>query len=213
MSADRKVAILTPVHRLVEADFLVSLHETLVGFPLPISWIHCVGHANISRARNYLTQQARDRGVTDLVFIDSDIGWSAEAFIALFETEARIIAGCPQRRDEKLGFCGGIDRTPRRFGRLVSGTAATAFLRVEASVFDELEPKVPTYTYQDRITPAFFQVGIRGGDLLDEDVWFSRLCSDNGIGVWLDPTIPLRHWHSQPLTARLSDHIKLKEAV
>jgi len=217
MTADRKVAILTPVHRLVEADFLVSLHETLTKFPLPISWIHCVGHANLSRSRNYLTQEARDRGVTDLVFIDSDLGWSAEAFISLFETDARVIAGCPQRRDEKLGFCGIPDHpTIKRSGRLITGQAATAFLRVEASVFDELELKVPTYIYQDRKTPAFFQVGIQGDDLLDEDVWFSRLCRGHGIDVWLDPTIQLRHWHSQPLTEVMSDHIRyepLKEAA
>lgn len=209
INSDRKVAILTPVHRLVEADFLVSLHETLLGFPLPISWIHCRGHANLARARNYLTQEARDRGVTDLVYIDSDIGWNAEAFISLFDTEARVIAGCPQRRDDKLGFC-GIPDVPiaRTAWPLITGHAATAFLRVDASVFDELESKVPTYAYQDREYPAFFQVGIRDGEMLDEDVWFSRLCRDNGIEVWLNPAIPLRHWHSQPLTEVMANRMK-----
>jgi hypothetical protein len=184
-----------------------------------VSWLHCVGHANLARARNYLVREARERGAQAIVFIDSDIGWDAEAFGALFDCheDVRVLAGCPQRRDDKLGFC-GIPDTPvmRKAGRLVSGHAATAFLRVDASVFDELEPKVPSYEYQGERYPAFFQVGIRDGEMLDEDVWFSRLCRDNGIEVWLDPSIQLRHWHSRPLTGRMADHIRftpLKEAA
>lgn len=212
--SDRKVAICSPIHRTVEADFMVSMIRTLQGFPAACEFFHVVGHANLARARNYLVAQARAWGATDIVFVDSDIGWEAEAFISLFEMpdEVRVNAGCPQRRNAQISFC-GIPDTPvaRRLGNYVrgpvSGQAATAFLRVSANVFDELEPKVPAFIYQGVSYPAFFEVGIRDGEMLDEDVWFSRLCRDNGIEVWLDPSIQLRHWHSQPLTEVMADHL------
>lgn len=213
------LAICTPVFRQVEPDFLVSLHETLKAGGRGVSWIFVQGHANLSRARNYLVREARDRNAEAIVFIDSDIGWDVNAFGALFETpdDVRVVAGCPQRRDDRLGFC-GIPDTPvmQRKGRLVSGHAATAFLRVDMSVFDELDSKTEHYEYQGKDYTGFFQTKITGGEMLDEDVYFSRLCRANGIDVWLDPAIRLRHWHSQPLTGLMADHIRftpLKEAV
>lgn len=202
------LAILTPVFKQVEPDFLVSLHKTMQGGG--VSWFHCVGHANLSRARNYLVQQARDAGAEQIIFIDADIGWEPGDIGHLFDCAAdvRVVAGAPQRRDDKLGFCGGIDRdNTKHSGRLISGTAATAFLRVDVSVFADLESQVETYAYQGKEYHAFFQTVISGGEMLDEDVFFSRLCKDNGIDVWIDPTIRLRHWHSQPLTGCIADHI------
>lgn len=213
------LAVCTPIHRQVEADFLTSLFATMQAGGPDVRWLNTIGHANLARARNYLVQEARDRGAEAIVFIDSDIGWDVNAFSALFDADesVRVLGGSPQRREDKLAFCSIPDHpVAKTDGRLITGKAATAFLRVDTSVFDELEAKVPHYAYKDRQYPAFFQIGIRDGYMLDEDVWFSQLCRDNGIEVWLDPTIPLRHWHSQPLTAVMADHMKftpLKEAV
>lgn len=212
------LAICSPIYRTVEPAFLASLHETLQAGGPDVRFIYTQGHANLARARNYLVREARNSGAEALVFIDSDISWDQDAFGALFDApdHVRVIAGAPQRREQKLGFCGGVDRDPTLCGKLVAGTAATAFLRIDCSVFDELEPKVPSYRYQGEMFPAFFQVGIRDGEMLDEDVWFSRLCKDNRVGVWIDPTIRLGHWQAQPFTARMSDYVRfepLKEAV
>lgn len=211
------LAICTPVFRTVEPDFLGSLFKTLGAGGC--TWIHVNGHANLPRARNYLVQEARDRKAEHILFIDADIGWEPEAVGQLFDCpdDARVVAGCPQRREhDKLRFCGEPDQVTRTSGRLVTGTAATAFLRIETSVFDELESKVPNYSFQGREYPAFFQTPVTNGLMLDEDVFFSRLCKANGIDVWLDPTIQLRHWHSVPMTARMADHMNfepLKDAI
>lgn len=211
------LAICTPVYRQVEADFLTSLSRSMeLG---GIRWLHVKGHANLARSRNYLVQEARDRGADQIVFIDSDIGWEPEALGQLFDCpeECRVVAGAPQRRDDGvIRFCSMPDRIMRREGQLISGIGATAFMRIAASVFDELESKVPAYAYQGKQYPAFFQTPVQDGELLDEDVFFSRLCKANGIEVWLNPEIPLRHWHHSPLTAVMAEHVKfkpLREAV
>lgn len=211
------LAICTPIYRQVEADFLTSLAKTMdMG---GIRWLHVKGHANLARARNYLVQEARERGAEQVVFIDSDIGWEPEALGQLFDCseECRVVAGAPQRREDgKIRFCSMPDPVMRRDGPLVSGIGATAFMRIATSVFDELQDKVPSYTYQSRQFPAFFQTPVLNGEMLDEDVFFSRLCRSNGIEVWLNPEIPLRHWHNSPLTAVMAEHVQfkpLREAV
>lgn len=208
------LAICTPVYRSCDPDFLTSLQRTLHEGAGAAIWLQVTGHANLPRARNYLVQQARDRGAKAIVFIDSDIGWDADAFGVLFDCpdHVRVVAGAPRRRTEQLAFCGGIDREGRKLcGRLITGIAATAFLRVDTSVFDELEPLVETYAYQGRQYPGFFQTPIKGGEMLDEDVFFSRLCKANGIDVWIDPHISLRHWASVPMTGCIADHLQKAE--
>lgn len=213
------LAICTPIHRQVEPDFFASLQATLRTGGGAAIWLHTIGHANLPRARNYLVQEARDRGAGAIVFIDADIGWDADAFGALFDCpdDVRVLAGAPRRREEKMAFCGSIDRHGlKQNGRLMTGTAATAFLRVDASVFDDLDGKVESYGYQGRQYPGFFQTPIIDGDLKDEDVFFSHLCKANGIDVWIDPHIRLRHWANMPMTGCIADHLprhELKEAV
>jgi hypothetical protein len=150
------------------------------------------------------------------VFIDADIGWDPEAFAKLFNVapEMRVVAGAPQKRDGS-GFCGHLDRQPRMSGFCYSGETATAFLRIETSVFGELEPKVERYNFDGVDYAAFFQMAIRNGEMPAEDIFFSRLCRANGVDVWIDPTISLRHWTTMPMTARMIDRLRpaLKEAV
>ena len=221
----RRIAILTPVARQVDADFAASLLKTVSSVSAEIGWLHVVGHANLPRARNVLVAKALELGVDDVVFIDSDIGWEPEAFAALFEVPegVDVVAGCPQRRvDDEISFCGSpkINGEARVLGDLITGYAATAFLRIRSRVFEALKPKVARFDYQDTEAWAWFDYKVdenpfsRTRGFIGEDFYFSMLCMENGIDVWLDPTISLRHWNASPLTARMSDHleVKLKEA-
>lgn len=223
----RRIAICTPVGRQVEADFTRSLLATYAALSksAEIMWLTVVGHANLPRARNVLVGQALAAGVDDIVFIDSDIGWDVDAFEALFKVpqSVGIVAGCPQRRSEgDVAFCGSADRAPNKIdladGRyLLTGYAATAFLRVNRRVFDTLAVLVDAFDYDDFEYRAFFNYkigqnpfnGKRG--FIGEDYYFSMLARDTGISVWLDPAIELRHWHSKELQANMAEHIKVKE--
>lgn len=223
-----KVVICTPIARAPQPDFMASLMGLMsVCSGKDVSWVNVVGHANTPRARNVLAKKALDLGADELVWIDDDIGFSPEAFGLLFDVpdDVRVVAGMPQRRtgQEELSFCGCVDREPGRNGRLLTGHAATAFLRVGASVLRELEPKVGKFQHKELETaenpegwcPAWFHYEIGptpNGDMVGytgEDFWFSGLCRDNGIDVWLDPSIQLRHWHTLPLGECYGDHVEM----
>lgn len=215
------VAICTPIHRQVEADFMVSLFKTMQARMAPAIWLHTVGHSNLPKARNWLVANARAQGATDIVFIDSDIGWEPHAFRALLEAPeaAQVVAGVPQRRDDRgISFCGHPDAPKgKAMGHLLSGYAATAFMRIRTEVFDRLDGKVPEYTHEGQTQQAFFSYPVSENpvtgkmDMLLEDYAFCQFCRDDGIDVWLDPTIPLRHWHSTPLQAVMAEHVQITE--
>lgn len=214
----RRIAITTPAARYIEADFTASLLRTVAAAPASVSWLHVVGHANLPRARNVLVAQALKLGFDDIVFIDADIGWEPEAFTKLFDVpeEVSIVAGAPQRRQsDDLSFCAAIPPKTRVESDLVSGFAATAFLRVKAHVFRELAPYVEAFDYRGMECRAFFNYELAKNPVSDtvgfvgEDYYFSTLARKHGIAVWIDPTIALRHWHTEPMTEMMVDHIEI----
>ncbi|MCI5043905.1 MAG: hypothetical protein MRY72_04350 [Aquisalinus sp.] len=212
----RKIAICTPIHRNTDADFTSSLLKTFRAVKEQLAWLNVVGQANIAHARNILVAEALKRGATDVVFIDSDIGWEPEAFSKLFHVpdECRIIAGAPQRRDPKsISFCSIPDQQEiKRHGHLLSGLAATAFLRIQTSVFDELD-YAKTYHHPEGTCKSWFFHDIappREGEpdgFIASDFYFSTRCTQAGIDVWIDPDIQLRHYATVPLTSRLVDYL------
>lgn len=217
MLDDRRIAICTPVHRYLEPDFTGSLLKTFNAMQTHnIAWLNVLGQANLAQARNTLVAASLQRKVTDVVFIDSDIGWEPEAFFALFEApaECRIVAGAPQRRDhQQVTFCSMPDtENPKRVGRLISGMGATAFARIDAQVFHDL--RYPdSYVNRDGPCKAWFDYK-RDWEpthtqkvFIDEDYFFAMACKKEGIEPWIDPTIRLRHHNAVPLTACMQDHL------
>ncbi len=214
---DRKVAICTPIHRYTHADFTASLLKTFraVKNSNNLAWLNMVGNANLAQARNVLVSEAIKKGVDDIVFIDSDIGWEPDAFAALFEhpPECQVIAGAPQRRDQEgVKFCGVLDDRKASTGRLLSGITATAFLRIQTSVFQKLT-YAEAYQHGGGETRAWFDYvryyneehNMSG--FINEDYYFSMKCKEEGIENWIDPQIQLRHYNNVALTACMVDHI------
>ncbi len=213
---DRKVAICTPIHRSVDADFTASLLKTFQSVKMQLAWLNVVGQPNIAHARNILVAEALKREATDIVFIDSDIGWEPEGFLKLFEApdECRIVAAAPQRRDRNhVTFCSMPDqKEPKRLGPLITGMVATAFQRIDVSVFTELTyPKA--YQHAQGTCKSWFFHDIaphyegEPDNFIASDFYFTQKCREAGIESWIDPDIALRHYATVPLTARLVDYL------
>lgn len=222
-----RVAICTPIQRACEPDQARSILRVCGAKMCEIVCIDIVGHANLPRARNFLVAKALEAGCEEIVFWDSDIGADPEAFAQLFQyKEAEVVAGAPQRRTferhtdigkKPTQFCASIDTHAKRWGDMVTGHAATAFLRIKASVFEKLKPLCNEYMYQDTVCWDFFMYNVglnpsgKTKGLIGEDFYFSNLCRDNGIDVWIDPKIKLRHYHTIALDSVLGDHMTLTD--
>lgn len=222
-----KIAICSCISKSPVADYTISLFKTVnyLKDKATVSWLHQVGHANLPRARNILVGKALAWGATDIIFIDDDIGWEPEAFASLMTAppEVDILAGTPQRRTqpgEQISFCGGPDGTFKMEltdGRTIyQGWAATAFLRVKASVYERLKDKVEEFEYDGENFRAYYnyKIGLNPSGktkgFIGEDYYFCGLAKENGIEVWVDPSIELRHHHTVALDEVLASHIQEK---
>lgn len=220
-----KIGILTVAHRQVEVDYMKSI-IALQRTPMDAELVFLVisGHANVPRARNVLIAQAKRAGCDAVVFIDADIGFDPQAFIKLFQVPegAKIVGGVPQRRmADRVGFCGTLDaKEPQAIGPLIKGYAATAFLRIDMDVFDDIRGEDFIYADPDGGEPlqckSWFDYEVRenpsgnGVGYVGEDYLFCMKAKEAGHSVWLRPGIRLRHWNNEPKTECMADHIDVK---
>lgn len=237
----RRPCIMTPIARSPVPEYNASYQRTLIKYPVP--QVTMVGHANTPRARNITLHQAMEPKdeegnprFTDFIFIDDDISWDVEQFFELVrhppvdpEGRPAVICGAPQRRTDDVKFCCNVDRPGDRqkWGRLVSGKAATAFMRIPIEVINHLKEvltweedgdKLFQFQELDNIWPFFdYKIcdlpghrdkeGNPVNQYMGEDFYFCDLVRENGGQVWIDPEIKLEHWHMSPLKKRLSDYI------
>ena len=210
------VAVLTPIARAPHPEFVTSLIQTLGAFP-ETKWLHVTGHANTPRVRNLLTHWALTKtDCTDVVFIDDDIAWTPEGFARLVSHDVDVVAGAPQRRSDDTTFCGRLDYpdVQKSCGDLITGQAATAFMRIRRSALDALAPTRRTFSYRDDgEVRAYFDYDIYESpngetSYVGEDFWFCDECRKNGIEVWIDPHIRLKHFHTIGLDACMADMMR-----
>lgn len=222
----KRIAICTPISRAPIADYMASIQRlfSVVRDGYEIFPIYRVGEANTPRVRNTLAQVAMDHDADEIVFIDDDIGFDPDDFWRLFEVpdDFRVVAGVYRRRgaesDQKLWACHIPDDSKSREGRF-TGRGATGFMRIKRDVLLRLSGEVDHYYNEnaasaknpDGLSFAWFNYGIYAPKGVEkpqfngEDYYFCDLCAKNGIDVWLDPVVNLRHWNTAPLSGRLVD--------
>ena len=226
----KRIAVLTPIARAPMPAFVESIMRiagTHHDSNIHVDWINAVGHANTPRVRNALCHAALTHQFDEIVWIDDDISFTPASFLQLVSHDVDVVAGAPQRRNDGdvVKFCAHIDPEPEAHTAtdmmgaeypLLSGHAATAFMRVKASVFERLKDKVDWYyhesTGQDQVRAYYdYKIGAAPGggqkSYNGEDYYFSELCKQNGIQVWIDPYIRLQHWNTVPLKEVFADYV------
>lgn len=222
----RRVVIMTPIARAPVPAFVESIMKVVGSHQgIDIQWVNAVGHANTPRVRNVLCHQALALDADDLIWIDDDISFEADALFQLLCHKVNIVAAAPQRRDlNAVTFCAHIDQPIKTINTsdvfdniypLLAGHAATAFMRVKRAVYEGLAEKVDSFTHETcpgEEIRAFYDYKIGAGpsgtkDYIGEDYYFSQLAKENGYEVWIDPYIRLSHWNMMPMRERMSNHI------
>lgn len=177
------VVILTPGNSMC-AEYVQSLVNTMnVMNDQGIShkWGNSQGSL-VGWVRNRVYEQARELEFSKLVWIDSDISWSVEAFAALVDHDKDIVSGLylnsnrepvgqPRNYETKLMLQEMVEMEWVGFG----------FLCMSKAVVD-----------------ALAEPFIRDGEY-GEDVAFSFNARDAGFDMWLDPRIRVTHHKTVPL--------------
>lgn len=166
-----------------------------------------IGDSAIGRSRNGLTRQFLESDCTHLLWIDSDLVFSAQQIVRIVNHPEEVVGGCylkKQQGDPQLV----INTLDNAVNDTTSGLVpvryvGTGFMRIARSVFEKMiqafgEEMWYRVDEQEVVEYDFWHMGVYkypGGNRrwLSEDWWFCQRCHDLGIPVYVDKHILLRH--------------------
>lgn len=190
------------------ARSLADLAQACGHYRLPFDTSFMTNESLITRARNNLCHTFLAHGADHLLFVDADIGFSAQDVMELLilqiqEPKYEIIGGMYKKKALDAGYAvnwdGDVDFQSKEPIEVTG--IGTGFMLIHRSVFEKLHGRVQEYVADDGperaglIIEQFFQAEIdaASGRYLSEDFWFSKRCLEAGIRTWLCPWMKLRH--------------------
>lgn len=191
---------------------LLDTQRACLALGLPFAVATLTNESLITRGRNALAATFLKSSASHLLFLDSDIGFGADAALRLLGHGRPLIGGL--YRSKRLAgaewvatFPGGEGATVRRdatTGAVQAEAIGTGFLLLHRSVLERLAEAHPETLHQTEDGPAhaFFEAAIApgGGRYLSEDYLFCARWRALGGEVWCDPAIRLEHHGQVALT-------------
>lgn len=170
-----------------------SLVNTLKRLPWPHSPFNCHRGPYVHRNREMLMKDAVENDFTHLMFIDTDIVFPPDGIERLMARDKDLIGAAYNMRNmmkpgqlevprtSTVKLLGGKRRFPTMDSPFRCDTVPTGFMLVRLEKFKQIEQ------------PWFETVWTEDEGFMGEDTYFCRRARENGIDVWVDPTIPLGH--------------------
>lgn len=171
----------------------------------------------VMQARNQILAQFMASDATDLVFIDSDIGWEAESFMRLISHDVPIVAGVYRRKIASVDFTvqfadrQAVERN-RVTGLIEATRVGAGYLRLQRSAVERMIGAYPDLRYSQPLPSgkteeryALFDTSLVNNGFCGEDYTFCDRWRAIGGKIWVDPDIVLRHVGTTTYTGSLLD--------
>ena len=150
--------------------------------------------------RNRIVQDFWESDCTHLLCIDADLGWPAQAVIAMLDAKKEFIVGCYPARGSEKSFI--FRPYPNPDGTIVQEKhllrmmyVPAGFMLIARSTIEKMREKHPHLYYEPkdpRNNPepgfAFFNT-----EVWKEDFIFCRYAMEAGVEIWADPLIQFDH--------------------
>lgn len=159
--------------------------------------------------RNRLIQAFWESDCTHILCIDADLGWPAEAVLAMLKAEKEFIAGLyPARAKENVFLFRPVNNPNGSIvqeGNLLKMSYIPAgFMLISREAIRKMRDKHPDLYFCPKEIPdpkphypidgyCFFNTEVRNGEFWGEDYVFCRLAMEAGIDIWVDPMIQFDH--------------------
>lgn len=209
------VMLAMPTHRDLPPETVGSLLDTQQacferGIPLQVYFGK--GSSLVHHARSKIAWQFLQTPFTRLFWIDSDMAWSADAFIRLLglSTVKDVIAAAyPPRHATGNWFIRFEHETIEadEHGCLPAKDLGLGFACLKRSVVEQLAEVAPKASFPDindgKPIPHLFRMGMSGEMAMGEDVAFWADVRQCGYRVNVDPTISLGHIGPKVFTGSL----------
>ena len=205
-----RVMIATPAYSgKVDIPYAISLSETyhlLVSNGIEVrNLINATGSLLVSE-RNRIIHAFWESDCTHLLCIDADLGWPAQAVMAMLESGKEFVAGVYPARGTEHQFY--FRPEPKADGSIVTEKhllkmqyIPAGFMLISRSVIEKMRDKHTDLIYMTRdFDPnkpepiyAFFNTEIWNDEFWGEDYVFCRKAREAGVEIWVDPLIQFNH--------------------
>ncbi len=198
---------------------LLETQRAMIGSGLPFAVATMTNESLITRARNALVARFMASSASHLLFVDSDIGFSADAVLRLLGHGRPVIGGLyrsktSERQEWVATLPEAVAGAPARVRRDTTTGAVevlaigTGFLLIHREVLAAMTRAHPQTRYRGDDGPmhALFATGIEPdakpgeGAYLSEDYHFCARWRAMGGEIWCDPAIRLEHHGLMRLT-------------
>jgi hypothetical protein len=204
-----KVMIATPAYSgKVDIPYALSLAETMHTLRL-----HGIGVQPMITAsgsllvaeRNRIVQSFWESDCTHLLCIDGDLGWPAQAVMAMLDSGKEFVAGVyPARGPERTFLFRPVTQAD---GQIVTDKhllkmlyIPAGFMLIAKSAIAKMRDTHPDLYYEPkdkRNNPepgyCFFNTEVWDGEFWGEDFVFCRKAREAGVEIWVDPLIQFDH--------------------
>jgi hypothetical protein len=186
-----------------DAGMSLSLHFTLQ-------------NSLVMHARNEIVADFLRSDCSDLLFVDSDIGFSGADVLRLLSYDLPVVAGVYRRKTESLSFVvrfpeGGTVTRQRATGLVEASRVGAGFLRLRRDALERMVAAHPDLRYvpagksPDMPHYALFDTAMIDGELNGEDWTFCHRWRALGGRIWVDPELALVHVGSHSYAGALKD--------
>lgn len=198
----QKLFVGLPVYGHVDPYFVQSMHRLLQEPPCSLVVKYEVGDSLIPRARNRLAHEFLESDCTHLLFIDSDLIFSAAHVKRLMSHVEPLVGGFyPKKQSGPPHWVCNYSLPvpePRTDGLQELVYIGTGFMRISRIVFEQMLKQFgPAIEYRcdetSRLEHDFFSVGAFKGRYLSEDWYFCQRWRELGGKVWGDTKFFLKH--------------------
>jgi hypothetical protein len=211
-----RLLIATPFYEMKGfSPYISSIVKTimiLMKSGIDVDYWELSGDSYIDRARNKISNLFMRSEYTDLLFVDSDMGWDCKSLENIIRHEVDIVgAGYPCKN--KWDFWGcvlnteeGYENTYDAAGRithvgppkckdgLISARfVPTGFMKIRRQVFERLTKECPDNFYVDENGEKIYNFFGRIPPL-GEDSSFCKRWTDIGGELWVEPDCTISHY-------------------
>lgn len=179
------------------------------------------GNTDITDARAAMVGKFLAGPGTDLVMVDHDVCWEANALLKLIDYPVEFVSGIYPKRIDPLQFAlRYIEDRPEIWGDQKTGLIEVAgvsagFMRCSRSMLEKMAEAYPglAYVRDDKTFWGFFDPYRLddGKRKLSEDYSFCQRWRDIGGKVWADPNIKMGHIGLKTFGGSLGEWLKGRE--
>lgn len=174
----------------------------------------------IHYVRNALCRMFLEGEYTDIIFLDSDVGFEQGTLCKLAAHPVDIVGAIYPHRADALSFpiryisertelCGGTEPGTENILE-VEGIPAGC-MRISRHALEVIAAKFPQNVYHDMtglLTHSYFEFSKERGGFNGEDWHFCQVARDAGLKVWCDPDIDMTHTGTKVFHGNLGKHLR-----